>query len=380
VNRPALHVCNATGQNLASLIPALQLGATDVVILETGAMRESASSLKRALQARGVRVRRIPIDDATAESIGRSADSVAIELSERQRRLVLNVTGSHPFLALALVEKLTLVDELHVLHTEICEDRLNWCRPEPLTEPMADVLRLEDVILSQGFRLARSGDRDVLSMRRAGEREALTRRLGDQADRLAGLFGALNHLAGEALADEANGSFRPQQNLQYPPKDGRVLRDAETIGLLKWDGATEVVFASDHAAHCFNGGWLEEYVTLKLRGLEPKDWACHIQIDNVSTGEPNRFDALAVHRNRVLVIECTTSSFGRSSAKDADDLLKLTELARTVGGITASSLLLSAQPLAGEVRRRATTNGVSLLAAAEVRDLVGFLRNWMRAS
>ena len=80
------------------------------MILETDAMRESGSSLKRALQAHGIRVRRIPVDDATAESIERSADSVAVELGERQRPLVLNVTGSHPLLALALVEKLSLAD------------------------------------------------------------------------------------------------------------------------------------------------------------------------------------------------------------------------------------------------------------------------------
>lgn len=39
----------ATGQNLANLIPALQLNASKVVILETPEMRDSASNLKRAL-------------------------------------------------------------------------------------------------------------------------------------------------------------------------------------------------------------------------------------------------------------------------------------------------------------------------------------------
>lgn len=48
-NRPTRHVCIATGQNLANLIPCLQLGAREVVILETPAMREAAGNLKCAL-------------------------------------------------------------------------------------------------------------------------------------------------------------------------------------------------------------------------------------------------------------------------------------------------------------------------------------------
>lgn len=51
MERPYLHVCIATGQNLANLIPALQLRAGKVVILETAAMHNSARNLEAALRA-----------------------------------------------------------------------------------------------------------------------------------------------------------------------------------------------------------------------------------------------------------------------------------------------------------------------------------------
>jgi hypothetical protein len=171
-----------------------------------------------------------------------------------------------------------------------------------------------------------------------------------------------------------------QQILQYPPKDGRLLREAESLRLMKWDGVTEVVLANDHAARYFRGGWLEEYVDLKLRGLKPKDWACDVEIESAREGTPNQFDALVVHRNRLLVIECKTSRFGRDAAKDADYIYKLAQLARSVGGIMAHSLLLSARAVPGEVRRRAAANGVSLLAADDVKGLVGFLKGWMQGT
>jgi hypothetical protein len=370
-------VCIACDQNLANLIPALQLGTTDVVIIETAAMRESAANLRRALQSRGVRAKRVPFDDANPESIERSAGSIATDL--RGRRLVLNVTGGHKLMTLALAEKLPFGDDLHLLSAEIPHDRFDWLRPQPAVEPMEDILHLEDVLMSHGFRLVRRGDRDVLLMRRVGEREVLTRRLGDQSDRLGGLFGALSELAGDALANEQGGAFRPQQHLPFAPKDGRLLRDAETLGLLKWDGATEVTFANDHAARYFRGSWLDEYVALKLRGLEPKDWACSVEIETSRDGAPSRLDALVVHRNRLLLIECNTARLGHDAANDADYLSKLAQTARSVGGITGSSLLLSARPVNDDVRRRAGANGVRLLAGADVKDLVGYLKSWMRS-
>lgn len=65
MTRPTLHICIATGQNLANLIPAVQLQAEEVVILETSDMRFSAENLKTALKARGIKVRRLAFDDST---------------------------------------------------------------------------------------------------------------------------------------------------------------------------------------------------------------------------------------------------------------------------------------------------------------------------
>jgi Card1-like endonuclease family protein len=375
VNRPETHLCIATGQNLANLIPALQLAAQEVVILETPEMRETAGNLKRALEAHGIRVTRLGFDDRTPETIARSAERVAVELGERP--LIFNATGGHKLMTLALAEHMKLADDLHLLYAETRHDRLDWLKPRAEVEPMADVLTLEDVLLVQGYRLVARGDRDVKWRQQAAERESLTRRLGDQAERLSGLFGALNFLADAALANEPQGPFRPRQALQYPPKDGKVLRDAERLGLLSWDGANEVVFASEQAARYFRGGWLEEYALIKLVGIKPRDWGVDVQIESARGKTTNQFDALVVHRNRLLVIECKTSRFGRDAAKDADYIYKLAQLSRNVGGIMSRSLLLSARPVTDEVRRRAGENEVDILAAAEVTGLVDYLRQWM---
>lgn len=48
-----------------------------------------------------------------------------------------------------------------------------------------------------------------------------------------------------------------------------------------------------------------------------------------------------------------------------------------MGGILATSLLLSGRQVSDAVRRRAVANGVHLLAAAEVKGVTAYLKSWM---
>jgi hypothetical protein len=182
--RPPLHVCIATGQNLANLIPCLQLHAQEVVILETPAMREAAGNLKRALDSHGVTARRLPFDDATPERIKRSAEAIALELGVRP--LVFNATGGHKLMVLALTKEFEeLVDDLHLVYAETRHDRLDWLKPAPAIQPMEDVLKLDDILCAQGYRRTSDAGRDVQWQAQAEQRAGLTRRMGDDAERYA---------------------------------------------------------------------------------------------------------------------------------------------------------------------------------------------------
>lgn len=378
MNRPPLHVCIATGQNLANLIPAVQLQAHEVVILETPEMRASAENLKAALKARDIAVRRVPFDDATPETIVASAQKVGLELGVAP--LVLNATGGHKLMTLALTAEMEDLarENLHLLYCETRFDRLDWLKPSPVTEPMADVLRIEDILLAQGYRIRARGDRDVRWAADAQARESLTRRLGDEADKLARFFGLLNDLANKAL-NEPDGPFRPRQEMPFTPggRNAEILREAQRLGLMHWDEDTLIVFTRPEAARYFRGGWLEEYAWLKLRGLRPTDWAANLEVETVGDKTPNELDAVVAHRNRLLVMECKTRRFGADAAKDADYVYKLAQLARQIGGLMGRGLFLSARPVSDEIRQRAKESQVDLLAAEEIRNLVEYLKGWL---
>lgn len=192
----------------------------------------------------------------------------------------------------------------------------------------------------------------------------------------------MNKLARQAMPDKDHGkAFRPVQNFDFAPggRSPEVLAQARQFGLLAWADDTEVVFASEAAASCFGGGWLEEYVWLKLRGLKPFDSAVNLFVKPIGSTAENELDAVVVHRNRMLVIECETLRFGRDAGKDADYIYKLAELSRQVGGSMADSLLLPARQIdAPEVIDRARQYGVSILASVDVKNFVAFIRDWMQ--
>ena len=64
---PVLHVCIATGQNAANLIPLEQYDARDVWILQTPAMRQNVFTIPTALKIPGCR-REKPTRVTSAES------------------------------------------------------------------------------------------------------------------------------------------------------------------------------------------------------------------------------------------------------------------------------------------------------------------------
>lgn len=377
--RPSLHLCIATGQNLANLIPALQLGASKVVILETPEMRTSTHHLKRALESHGITVTRHPFDDSSPEAIGTSAEAVGVSFGEGS--VVFNATGGHKLMTLAMAEKMTLADDLHLLYAETRHQRLDWLKPAPNMEPMVNVLKVDDFLLVQGYSRIRSADRDGYWQVDAQDRSTLTRRLGDESDKLAKFFGALNRLAQQAMPDKDRGKpFRPMQYLEFAPggRSADVLREASQLHLLNWDEDTEIAFASEEAAVYFGGGWLEEYVWLKLRGLKPFDSAVNLVVKPVGGESENELDAVVAQNNQLLVIECKTLRFGRDPAKDADYIYKLAQLSKQVGGSMARSVLISARPIDPLVCDRARQYGVDILAASEVKNLVRYLREWMQ--
>jgi hypothetical protein len=380
---PPLHLCIATGQNQANLIPALQCGAQEVWVLQTPDMKDRAGWLADALKGRGIAVRRIDFADDDVTTLQAQAEALAEQLDGRP--VTINLSGGTKLMTLALTDTLarqldtgSAADAPHLVYTDTRHHRLDWLRPQARSEDMADVLRINDILLAQGYRRQPgSGGAEAAEwQRRAEERKDLTRQLGDQAAKLSQLFGTLNWLAHRA-SNPQGVVWQAVQEFKRAPggASAELLRTAQSAGLLRWDGQTQLVFGSQDAASYLGGGWVEEYAGLKIAGMRPSEWAPRLRIESAAGHTPNELDAVVVHRNRMLVVECKAAATRDNDV--ADWIYKSSQLARSVGGLMAQPLLLSARSIDDAHRQRAREYGVSIVAGAELARLPAVLRECM---
>lgn len=373
--RSSVHVCIATGQNAANLIPLEQYDAQEVWILQTPAMTRGARNLELALKKPGRRIERVDLDDATPERLAASAVDIAMRLDGRH--VVLHVTGGTKLMVLALRDGLQLMSgTLDTVYAETSKHQIDWLGARPRTDAMADVLNLQKMLLVQGYRI--DGDsRHAAALKRATapERARTTRALGERAGRYAAFLTPLATLANRA-ADARSGNDGLLQQLNYAPGGAaaELLHEATASGMLSWDGDVMLRFPDQAAAEYFAGGWLEEFVLLKLSGMaRPEQFASNLNVVSAANEVPNEVDAMLVHRNCALLIECKT---GRQQ-DPADALYKLAQLRDRLGGSVASALYLSAQALGDKHRKRAEDYRVDVLSGNEVAGLPAWLRRWM---
>lgn len=386
MSTPDLHLVIATDQNLANLIPALQCGAREVWILQTPEMKKkgAAAHLAAALKARDVRVERIDFADDDVSTLHGQAEAVARRVAGRA--VTINLTGGTKLMTLALVQ--TLAADLqtapgaqapYLIYCDTRHHRLDWLAPAPRSDAMQPVLKVDDVLLAQGYRSqdGSAGAEAAEWQRRADERAKLTQWLGVQSRQIDRFFGVLNAIAQRAQPQGHGGPFVAAQNLDRAARgtEAEVLRRSTEFGLLSWDGGTSVALLSRDAAEFLGGGWVEEYAARKLSGARANGgWRPRLRIEHVDTHTTNELDGVLVHDNRMLLVECKAA---RSGEKTADWIYKLAQLARQVGGQLARPLLLSARTLGDTDHDRAREYGVDVLDGSELRGLPSYLKEWM---
>ena len=162
MNHPtaAIHVCIATGQNAADLIPLKQLQAQRVLILETPDMKANGSgkNLQQALP-KDVQAERIDFDDSSPHNIVASAARLVEEKLDGQHT-IFHITGGPKLMVLALQDQLKMVEAgagtLQLVYADTFKQKLDWYSPNGQTrqEDMQDVLTLQDQFLLQGYRIA----------------------------------------------------------------------------------------------------------------------------------------------------------------------------------------------------------------------------------
>lgn len=378
----ASHICLVSGQLLPNLIPALMLKPPQVHLVVTADMKAQAQRLHSLLQRHGIECRQHT--GAPSTNVG-ELRNFALELAGELdgEPLLLNATGGTKLMALAFAQVFTEVaPETRVFYTDTEHGVLEFLAGEAsTTEPIRSVLDLDTYLRAQGLRRERAASRDDEWLERARRRKPLTKQLAAQCGGHQGFIGALNSAVEETLKD---GGFRNPQCLAARNSSQAKLREAiarPEYDLLDIISADTVSFRSREAAKYLGGGWMEEYGYWILRDADIEHVESGAEVIWLDSRKefrpPNELDVVAVHRNKLLLIECKTARSGRNSVKDQDILNRLESLGRNAGGLFGKAVLLSGRQLSDEARNRANAYRIAWFDCTNLKEFRTFVENWM---
>lgn len=384
-----VHLCLVSERPLANLIPLLQYQPDHIALGISADMKERGLSLRKLLASLGFAESRIldfDVPDHGIADIREAALDIQLQLQERfpAGQITYNATGGNKLMSLAFAE-VFMQDQNRVVYTDTARDRIETLYPQPAIEAMQAVLDIETYLKAHGKRLSVRTASDHPDWRqKAQERKALSQWLAHHAEKLGSFFGTLNAMAMQALEPntprgQPPSLRQPQQSLRSKPRGDwlEALERIKQAGCCQWDEShpQDLYFHDAEAATYLAGRWLEEYVWHTLTDAKLEEVKAGAEFtDMVRPSEEvrNELDAIAAHRNRLLLVECKTGDLDKRDGI----VYKLDSIANDMG-LFQKRLLVSARPLSDSIRARATNGGIDLLEAGNLSKLLETVKNWM---
>ena len=390
-----IHICLLSDQLLPNLIPILMERPARVYLVATDEMtaRGRDKRMQRLLRREHIEVRiRGRAPSTGIDAIRQTAHKLAREIKrdETDKDLALNATGGTKLLSMGFVDVFRDQLEgypLRIIYTDTEHRVIETLVPrEVAATPMEGVLRADSYLAAQGMVLESTASDDDRWRSAVEARKAVSEYLANNCEALGPFLGMLNKLvhgsSGQvgALTPDGRALAQPTQRLDRQPRGlwRQALTRIANADLVRWDDHNATLrFDSVDAARYLGGHWLEEYAWLVARDAGLDEVHCSAtgrwELQNGPAAPTNEFDLLAVHDNRLLLIECKT---GRLDTGEQAVATRLESLGRNAGGLFGSSLLVAARELPATMKSRCRSLGIRFLERDAVKNLTGHIGQW----
>ena len=385
-----VHVCLISDHLLPNIIPVLMDKPEKVYAITTEKMKQQGKLFKKFLKQRGIHVH-------ICENFPEALLSEMVPLAREQAKvifgnhpaskIVLNVTGGTKLMAMAFSIGFEGGEnrKIETIYTHTDHNVIEYLDNREEQRPIDSVLDVRGYLEARGFNVKSCASENPTWSNKVNGREGLTRHLANTmptveefvkrvntaVQGVPGQRGALNKM-GELVA--------PVQTVIADANGEDLLDMFSDNGLIQRLSNDQVKFLSADAASYLSGGWIEEYVWHVLQPLDLYDIKCDVKgrwAAGVQHAPENQFDCIAVHRNRMLFIECKTVSFGRGGTKGQPIINTIDALGNRAKGLFSTTLLFSALPLDDATRDRAATYKIQVLEGSQITTLPEFVRKWM---
>lgn len=393
-----LHIAIATKQPLANLLPLLDDPPELLWLLVSNDMNQAAAEFinfinKVPALAGTTVVQKKGLPDSPYLDIESFGLDLAAELEEHYSgwHKTYNVTGGTKLMAVALTG-IFKEDSFSQLYVNTASNQIEQLYPHKESKTLAHMLNTR-IYLEAHDVTWRKADSDSEDWKAQIEhRQAATRKLANaiaKESKANDFLSMLNQQLAKALTADKK-LVQPQIDLSFiPPQFKEALSKLAEADIIDIELNNKRLYLKSIASHRYlSGGWLEEYfyLTAKKVGLTDIHSGIHIT-DNFDSKKDirNELDSALSHANRLLLVECKTSAFGKDQQKDSNIVYKLDSLAHQIGGIFHTPLLLSAQPLDHTTSKnrqvfttaRANAADIHVLAGADIIKLEDALKWWM---
>ncbi len=394
-----IQIAIATGQVMANLLPVLAEIPDKLILLVSDDMRVKAEAFIRQLKAhpklQSMVIEQIPgLPDTPLAAIQDFGFTLLEQLeATKTPDVTFNLSGGTKLMTLALAQVLQ-EDYIRHIYPNTIHNQLEILWPEKQNpQILPSVLDAKTYLQAHGVTWRKADSDQDNWQEKVQQRKTLTFLLATQlakaTDNTQNLIRQLN-AAGANAVNSNNDVITPKQQLSYTHANiHHLLAKYAEYELLDWapEQPKEVIFRSKDALRYITGGWLEEYFYLVAQQAGLTDSHCGIKItDNISNKADirNELDGAAVENNRLLLVECKTAKLGKDTQKDANIIYKLDSLAKHIGGLFYSPLLLSALPVDHttknhrevNITERARSVDITLLDGAKIIKLKDLLLHW----
>lgn len=389
-----VYICIASKQTLANLIPAIMIKPDIVWIVSSATMIEKADRLAKSIQSSLPKIelnKNYELPDSSFELMSDFALNFVVSLEQTypESSLVYNGTGGTKLMFAAFQEAFW---EHKICYADTQHDQLFFLRPDHHHQEFGNELNIKSYLLANGLEARKALSDNDKWLEQTQQRKALTFWLARNTEALQDFFPQLNGLVVNAIYKENNREYLSQEarHLKCKPKGKweESLTKLESFGLIDRENDQTFRFQNLAAAKYIGGQWIEEYIWLVAQNVGCHDVACGLEFttqkhhkDNIR----NELDGIICHHNRLLVIECKTSQFGKVEQKDSGILYKIDSVGGQAGGAFGQRLLVSALPLdrviAGKRNvkntSRADSMDITTLDGKAINQLEAMLKEWM---
>lgn len=381
--KPQIHVCLVFNTAVANVTPALDpaFRPHQVILVHSPRHQENAAWLAHVLQPVGIKVQLWEIaDDFDLVAVRERLLELLAEYEDQD--IALNASGGTRPVSLAAYEIFREFDK-PIFYVNPYTDELSWLnRRDESSFNLADKIKMPAFLQAHGVQVTNQGEKHGVPAQLREFIEILV----NNATQLAAPLAALNWFAQQANTDLISPRLSEQQ--QDWPELIALIKAFASHGVLDFRNE-RLYFANEMGRFFTNGGWLETYVYGVLFGLRSsmpilQDIGRSVEVQRDMQGRPvrNELDVAFIANNHFYIIECKTKRFQHApnsgdDSPSAETLYKLDTLQNILGGVRASSLLVSYHDISSWDKQRAADLGIVVCSAAQLPRLEGVLREWI---